>query len=155
MGQNPTVPVYRGEIQTRNLGMAVEAWNLDGRFVWSFRVVELLWNGILLPVCLSFEPKAYRAIIWLQSSKRSSINSTMIKKKKDLQAFSKSMGMSLNTFSIHMWIYLYVLYVLTWAIAKKLLTSLIVRVFRSLYTVLMPSPMLLVGFLFLHPWRKK
>ncbi|KAM9394106.1 acetoacetyl-CoA synthetase isoform 2-T2 [Pholidichthys leucotaenia] len=33
MGQNPAVPVYRGEIQTRNLGMAVEAWNLDG--VWA------------------------------------------------------------------------------------------------------------------------
>ncbi|KAG7221288.1 hypothetical protein INR49_017355, partial [Caranx melampygus] len=29
MGQNPTVPVYRGEIQTRNLGMAVEAWGFD------------------------------------------------------------------------------------------------------------------------------
>lgn len=33
MGQNPTVPVYRGEIQTRNLGMAVEAWSLDGKCV--------------------------------------------------------------------------------------------------------------------------
>uniref|UniRef100_A0A672HU72 Acetoacetyl-CoA synthetase n=1 Tax=Salarias fasciatus TaxID=181472 RepID=A0A672HU72_SALFA len=31
MGQNPTVPVYRGEIQTRNLGMPVEAW---GKPVW-------------------------------------------------------------------------------------------------------------------------
>lgn len=31
MGQNPTVPVHRGEIQTRNLGMAVEAWGLDGK----------------------------------------------------------------------------------------------------------------------------
>lgn len=30
MGQNPTVPVYRGEIQTRNLGIAVEAWSPDG-----------------------------------------------------------------------------------------------------------------------------
>ena len=30
-GQNPTVPVYRGEIQTRNLGMAMECWNQDGR----------------------------------------------------------------------------------------------------------------------------
>ena len=30
MGQNPTVPVYRGEIQTRNLGMAVEAWASEG-----------------------------------------------------------------------------------------------------------------------------
>uniref|UniRef100_A0A3P9M008 Acetoacetyl-CoA synthetase n=1 Tax=Oryzias latipes TaxID=8090 RepID=A0A3P9M008_ORYLA len=34
MGQNPTVPVYRGEIQTRNLGMAVEAWSPDGKPVW-------------------------------------------------------------------------------------------------------------------------
>ncbi|TDH12956.1 hypothetical protein EPR50_G00053520 [Perca flavescens] len=34
MGQNPTVPVYRGEIQTRNLGIAVEAWGLDGKPVW-------------------------------------------------------------------------------------------------------------------------
>ncbi|XP_033828943.1 acetoacetyl-CoA synthetase [Periophthalmus magnuspinnatus] len=34
MGQNPTVPVYRGEIQTRNLGMAVEAWGFDGKPVW-------------------------------------------------------------------------------------------------------------------------
>ncbi|KAM9743134.1 acetoacetyl-CoA synthetase [Menidia menidia] len=34
MGQNPTVPVYRGEIQTRNLGMAIEAWSPDGKPVW-------------------------------------------------------------------------------------------------------------------------
>lgn len=34
MGQNPTVPVYRGEIQTRNLGMAIEAWAFDGTAVW-------------------------------------------------------------------------------------------------------------------------
>lgn len=32
-GQNPTVPVYRGEIQTRNLGMAVESWNDQGNVV--------------------------------------------------------------------------------------------------------------------------
>ena len=32
-GQNPTVPVYRGEIQTRNLGMAVESWNDEGNMV--------------------------------------------------------------------------------------------------------------------------
>lgn len=38
MGQNPTVPVYRGEIQTRNLGMAVEAWSLDGKSVCIERV---------------------------------------------------------------------------------------------------------------------
>ncbi|XP_043966944.1 acetoacetyl-CoA synthetase [Gambusia affinis] len=34
MGQNPTVPVYRGEIQSRNLGMAVEAWSTEGKPVW-------------------------------------------------------------------------------------------------------------------------
>lgn len=33
-GQNPTVPVYRGEIQTRNLGMAVESWNDEGEAVY-------------------------------------------------------------------------------------------------------------------------
>ncbi|TRY55650.1 hypothetical protein DNTS_008844 [Danionella cerebrum] len=33
MGQNMTVPVYRGEIQARNLGMAVEAWNCEG--IWA------------------------------------------------------------------------------------------------------------------------
>ncbi|GAA6078604.1 acetoacetyl-CoA synthetase isoform X1 [Tachysurus ichikawai] len=31
MGQNHTVPVYRGEIQARNLGMAVEAWSPEGQ----------------------------------------------------------------------------------------------------------------------------
>ncbi|XP_053182022.1 acetoacetyl-CoA synthetase [Scomber japonicus] len=35
MGQNPAVPVYRGEIQTRNLGMAVEAWDINGKPVWA------------------------------------------------------------------------------------------------------------------------
>uniref|UniRef100_U6CW77 Acetoacetyl-CoA synthetase n=1 Tax=Neovison vison TaxID=452646 RepID=U6CW77_NEOVI len=34
MGQNFSVPVYRGEIQARNLGMAVEAWNEEGKAVW-------------------------------------------------------------------------------------------------------------------------
>uniref|UniRef100_A0A8C0Y458 Acetoacetyl-CoA synthetase n=1 Tax=Cyprinus carpio carpio TaxID=630221 RepID=A0A8C0Y458_CYPCA len=34
MGQNMTVPVYRGEIQARNLGMAVESWNCEGKSVW-------------------------------------------------------------------------------------------------------------------------
>ncbi|KAL4646582.1 acetoacetyl-CoA synthetase [Arapaima gigas] len=34
MGQNMTVPVYRGEIQSRNLGMAVEAWSYEGKPVW-------------------------------------------------------------------------------------------------------------------------
>lgn len=32
MGQNVTVPVYKGEIQARNLGMAVEAWNDEGSY---------------------------------------------------------------------------------------------------------------------------
>uniref|UniRef100_H3AT78 Acetoacetyl-CoA synthetase n=1 Tax=Latimeria chalumnae TaxID=7897 RepID=H3AT78_LATCH len=30
MGQNFTIPVYKGEIQARNLGMPVEAWNDEG-----------------------------------------------------------------------------------------------------------------------------
>jgi acetoacetyl-CoA synthetase len=30
MGQNPTIPVYKGEIQSRNLGMAIESWDEDG-----------------------------------------------------------------------------------------------------------------------------
>ena len=30
-GQNPTVPVYRGEIQSRNLGMAMECWDDNGK----------------------------------------------------------------------------------------------------------------------------
>ncbi|KAJ3603571.1 hypothetical protein NHX12_028316 [Muraenolepis orangiensis] len=34
MGQNPSVPVYRGEIQSRNLGMAVEAWSPEGEPLW-------------------------------------------------------------------------------------------------------------------------
>ncbi|MCI4392945.1 hypothetical protein PGIGA_G00151730 [Pangasianodon gigas] len=34
MGQNFTVPVYRGEIQARNLGMAVESWSPEGKAVW-------------------------------------------------------------------------------------------------------------------------
>lgn len=50
MGQNPTVPVYRGEIQTRNLGMAVEAWGIDGKSVYVFKYVFILgdlpWNQI-------------------------------------------------------------------------------------------------------------
>ena len=29
-GQNPTIPVYRGQIQSRNLGMAMECWNDKG-----------------------------------------------------------------------------------------------------------------------------
>ena len=31
MGQNPSLPVYKGEIQARNLAMAVEAWDEEGR----------------------------------------------------------------------------------------------------------------------------
>ncbi|XP_077164216.1 acetoacetyl-CoA synthetase isoform X1 [Paroedura picta] len=34
MGQNVTIPVYKGEIQARNLGMAVEAWDDEGKPVW-------------------------------------------------------------------------------------------------------------------------
>lgn len=34
MGQNSSIPVHRGEIQARNLAMAVEAWDEEGRAVW-------------------------------------------------------------------------------------------------------------------------
>ena len=34
VGENHTLPVYKGEIQTRNLGYAVESWNLDGKPVY-------------------------------------------------------------------------------------------------------------------------
>ncbi|XP_076046524.1 acetoacetyl-CoA synthetase-like [Oratosquilla oratoria] len=37
MGSNPSIPVYRGEIQARNLGMALENWNENGQFVWDER----------------------------------------------------------------------------------------------------------------------
>lgn len=33
-GQNMNLPVYRGEVQARNLGMAVESWNEDGKPVY-------------------------------------------------------------------------------------------------------------------------
>ena len=33
MGQNTNLPVYRGLIQSRNLGMAVEAWDENGMYV--------------------------------------------------------------------------------------------------------------------------
>lgn len=34
MGQNVSLPVHRGEIQARSLGMAVEAWDEEGKAVW-------------------------------------------------------------------------------------------------------------------------
>ncbi|XP_022453469.1 acetoacetyl-CoA synthetase isoform X3 [Delphinapterus leucas] len=34
VGQNPSIPVHKGEIQARNLGMAVEVWNEEGKAVW-------------------------------------------------------------------------------------------------------------------------
>jgi acetoacetyl-CoA synthetase len=33
-GHNSSIPVYKGEIQCRNLGMSVEAWNDSGKAVW-------------------------------------------------------------------------------------------------------------------------
>jgi acetoacetyl-CoA synthetase len=33
MGQNSSIPVYKGEIQARNLGMAVEAWDEEGEWL--------------------------------------------------------------------------------------------------------------------------
>lgn len=55
VGQNPTVPVYRGEIQTRNLGMAVESWNDEGvwgnPFIFFFSFpVEILIQGNVNPL---------------------------------------------------------------------------------------------------------
>ena len=35
VGQNPKLPVYAGEIQGRNLGMAVESWNEKGESVFN------------------------------------------------------------------------------------------------------------------------
>ena len=43
-GQNPTVPVYRGELQSRNLGMAVECWDTDGGW----------WNHALNIIMLGY-----------------------------------------------------------------------------------------------------
>lgn len=43
MGSNPTVPVVRGEIQTRHLGMAVEAWDDDGK------VCTMHFRRIIMP----------------------------------------------------------------------------------------------------------
>lgn len=37
MGSNPTLPVYEGEIQSCNLGMAVEAWDESGQNVFDQR----------------------------------------------------------------------------------------------------------------------
>ncbi|XP_007936426.1 acetoacetyl-CoA synthetase [Orycteropus afer afer] len=34
VGQNTSIPVYKGEIQARNLAMAVEAWDEEGKAVW-------------------------------------------------------------------------------------------------------------------------
>ena len=31
-GQNPTLPVYHGEVQGRNLGMAMECWDVEGGY---------------------------------------------------------------------------------------------------------------------------
>lgn len=35
MGQNPKLPVYAGEIQGKNLGMAIETWDEDGKPVFN------------------------------------------------------------------------------------------------------------------------
>ncbi|XP_071515891.1 acetoacetyl-CoA synthetase-like [Panulirus ornatus] len=37
MGSNPSLPVYEGEVQGRNLGMAVEAWGENGQPVFDMR----------------------------------------------------------------------------------------------------------------------
>ena len=54
-GQNPSLPVYRGEIQGRNLGMAMECWNCEGQealrswHTWLFGVSVVM--ATLLPAC--------------------------------------------------------------------------------------------------------
>ena len=37
-GSNPILPVYRGEVQCRNLGMAVESWDEQG--IWRMYLLE-------------------------------------------------------------------------------------------------------------------
>ena len=45
-GQNPTLPVYKGEIQSVNLGMAMESWDEEGKtvFPWIKGVQELFMD---------------------------------------------------------------------------------------------------------------
>ena len=43
-GQNPVLPVYRGEIQARNLAMAVECWNEDGESHSAVGVASVVWG---------------------------------------------------------------------------------------------------------------
>lgn len=57
MGQNTSIPVYKGEIQARNLAMAVEAWDEDGECPPCFWILSswCRWPGSLVPggpVCL-------------------------------------------------------------------------------------------------------
>ncbi|KAK2495424.1 hypothetical protein MC885_016745 [Smutsia gigantea] len=44
MGQNPSVPVYKGEIQARNLGMAVEAWDEEDYFLILPKPGKAVWG---------------------------------------------------------------------------------------------------------------
>eukprot|EP00123_Amoebidium_parasiticum_P001465 comp12567_c0_seq1/m.7565 comp12567_c0_seq1/g.7565 ORF comp12567_c0_seq1/g.7565 comp12567_c0_seq1/m.7565 type:complete len:678 (-) comp12567_c0_seq1:825-2858(-) len=64
MGSNPTVPVVKGEIQTRHLGMAVEAWDDDGHPVFDVPG-ELVCTKPFpaMPVCFWNDPDGckYRA----------------------------------------------------------------------------------------------
>uniref|UniRef100_A0A5F9DEV0 Acetoacetyl-CoA synthetase n=1 Tax=Oryctolagus cuniculus TaxID=9986 RepID=A0A5F9DEV0_RABIT len=50
MGQNSSIPVHRGEIQARNLAMAVEAWDEEGRAVWG-------QSGELVCTSASLQPR--------------------------------------------------------------------------------------------------
>ena len=43
-GQNPVLPVYRGEIQARNLAMGVECWNEDGESHSAVGVASAVWG---------------------------------------------------------------------------------------------------------------
>ena len=63
-GQNPTLPVYHGEVQGRNLGMAMECWDVEGgyptmmpvaSFIHSFYSFFPFFPSFLLPL-LSLPP---------------------------------------------------------------------------------------------------
>ena len=47
-GQNPTMPVYRGQIQYRNLGMAMECWNEKGNVICLYCGILWLINACIL-----------------------------------------------------------------------------------------------------------
>ncbi|XP_014388828.1 PREDICTED: acetoacetyl-CoA synthetase [Myotis brandtii] len=69
MGQNVSLPVYRGEIQARNLGMAVEAWDeaeLSGRAFWGgmVRAPATRTDAHLRAPCPEQEAASAAAGVW-------------------------------------------------------------------------------------------